>query len=77
MHPILGLFGGQDRGISPDDVHKFEQQMKSLGKKIDVTIYSDAGHAFENPNNKDGYREKDAADAWSKTVAFLDQTLKK
>jgi len=75
--PILGLFGGQDRGISPDDVHKFEQQMKSLGKKIDVTIYSDAGHAFENPNNKDGYREKDAADAWSKTVAFLDQTLKK
>jgi len=75
--PILGLFGGQDRGISPDDVHKFEQQMKSLGKKIDVTIYSDAGHAFENPNNKEGYREKDAADAWSKTVAFLDQTLKK
>ena len=75
--PILGLFGGQDRGISPDDVHKFEQQMKQLGKKIDVTIYPDAGHAFENPNNKGGYREKDAADAWNKTVAFLESTLKK
>ncbi len=23
--PILGLFGGQDRGITPDDVHKFER----------------------------------------------------
>jgi len=75
--PILGLFGGQDRGITPVDVHKFEQQMKELGKKIDVTIYPDAGHAFENPNNKGGYREKDAADAWSKTVVFLDNTLKK
>jgi carboxymethylenebutenolidase len=26
--PILGLFGGQDRGITPDDVHKFEAAMK-------------------------------------------------
>ncbi len=75
--PILGLFGGQDRGITPDDVHKFEQQMKQLGKKIDVKIYDDAGHAFENPNNKDGYRAADAADAWKRTVDFLAMTLKK
>jgi carboxymethylenebutenolidase len=75
--PILGLFGAQDRGITPDDVKAFEAAMKKQGKKIDVTIYPDAGHAFENPNNKDGYRPKDAQDAWNKTVAFLDSTLKK
>jgi carboxymethylenebutenolidase len=75
--PILGLFGAQDRGITPDDVNEFERQMKALGKKIDVTIYPDAGHAFENPNNKGGYREADANDAWNKTVAFLAETLKK
>ncbi|HUO26754.1 MAG TPA: dienelactone hydrolase family protein [Candidatus Aquilonibacter sp.] len=75
--PILGLFGAQDRGITPDDVHKFEATMKQLGKKIDVHIYDDAGHAFENPGNKAGYRAADAADAWSRTAAFLDQTLKK
>jgi carboxymethylenebutenolidase len=75
--PILGLFGAQDRGITPDDVHKFEAQMKQLGKKIDVKIYDDAGHAFENPNNKDGYRAADAADAWTRITAFLQSTLKK
>jgi len=75
--PILGLFGAQDRGITPDDVKKFGEQMDKLGKKIDVTIYHDAGHAFENPNNKDGYRPKDAQDAWEKTVAFFASTLKK
>ena len=75
--PILGLFGAEDRGITPDDVKKFEAQLKQLGKKIDVTIYPDAGHAFENPNNKDGYRPKDAADAWEKTVKFLAANLKK
>jgi carboxymethylenebutenolidase len=75
--PILGLFGGQDHGITPDDVHKFEATMKQLGKKIDVKIYDDAGHAFENPNNTNGYLPDDAADAWKRTVSFLAETLKK
>lgn len=75
--PILGLFGGQDRGITPDDVHKFETAMKQAGKRIDVKIYDDAGHAFENPDNKDGYRAADAADAWQRTIKFLADNLKK
>lgn len=75
--PILGLFGAQDKGITPDDVHKFEQTMKQLGKQITIKEYDDAGHAFENPNNKQGYREADAADAWKRTLDFLEATLKK
>ncbi len=75
--PILGLFGGQDRGITPDDVKQFQAAMEKLGKKIDVKIYPDAGHAFENPNNKQGYRAEDASDAWQRTVTFLAGTLKK
>ena len=74
--PILGLFGAQDHGITPDDVHKFEQALKQLGKKIDVTIYPDAGHGFENPNNKDGYRPADTADARKRTDEFLATMLK-
>jgi len=74
---ILGLFGGQDQGIPVADVKKFEQQLKDLGKSVSITIYPDAGHAFENPNNSAGYRAADAADAWSRTVDFLARTLKK
>jgi carboxymethylenebutenolidase len=74
---ILGLFGGQDRGIPVDDVKKFEQTLKQLGKKVEIVIYPKAGHAFENPNNKDGYRADDAADAWKRTTKFLADTLKK
>jgi carboxymethylenebutenolidase len=75
--PILGLFGAQDQGITPDDVHKFETAMKQQSKKIDIKIYDDAGHAFENPNNKTGYRPADATDAWQRTVDFLSENLKK
>lgn len=75
--PVLGLFGAQDQGIPPAVVNRFEQQMKSLGKTAEVKIYPDAGHAFENPNNKQGYRPEDATDAWKLTVAFLAEHLKR
>jgi carboxymethylenebutenolidase len=75
--PILGLFGAQDQGIPPADVREFAETLDHMGKKIEIKIYDDAGHAFENPNNKAGYREADAADAWKRTVAFFATTLKK
>jgi len=40
-------------------------------------IYPDAGHAFENPNNKTEYRADDTADAWKHITSFLAETLKK
>lgn len=74
---ILGIFGGKDRGIPPDSVNAFSDQLKKLGKTVDVHIYPDAGHAFENENNKSGYRAEDAKDAWQRTVTFLATYLKK
>jgi len=73
---ILGIFGGQDKGIPPADVNKFESQMKALGKTVDIHIFPDAGHAFQNPNNKTGYRADDAAQAWTLTTSFLAKYLK-
>ncbi|HLZ40543.1 MAG TPA: dienelactone hydrolase family protein [Candidatus Sulfotelmatobacter sp.] len=75
--PILGLFGAQDKGIPPEDVRKFGETLDHMGKKIEVKIYDDAGHAFENPNNKEGYRPADAANAWQRMVDFLAANLKK
>jgi len=75
--PILGIFGAQDRGIPVADVRKFGETLDNMGKKVEIKIYDDAGHAFENPNNKDGYRSADAADASKRTADFLAATLKK
>ena len=74
--PILGNYGALDRGIPPANVEAFETAAKAAGKSIDTKIYDGAGHAFENPNNKDGYRPEAAADAWNRTVAFLAKTFK-
>lgn len=74
---ILGNFGGQDKGILPSSVDAFAAEMKKLGNPPDVKIYPDAGHAFENPNNKTGYRSEDAASAHARIVTFLSSTLQK
>jgi len=74
---ILGNFGGQDRGITPEDVNAFSGALKKLGKPADIKIYPDAGHAFENPDNKAGYRAEDTADAKQRYENFFDATLKK
>jgi carboxymethylenebutenolidase len=74
--PVLGNFGAEDRGIPPSAVEAFEAAMKAAQKSIDVKIYDGAGHAFENPNNKLGYREAAANHAWARTLAFLNRTLK-
>lgn len=68
---ILGNYGALDKGIAAADVESFAASMKKLGKPVDVKIYPDAGHAFENPNNKAGYKAEDAADARGRSLKFL------
>lgn len=73
---ILGIFGGEDQGIPVADVRKFESELEALDKKVEIHIYPDAGHAFENPNNSKGYRADDAAKAEKVTQTFLAHDLK-
>jgi carboxymethylenebutenolidase len=73
--PVLGNFGAEDRGITPADVKAFEKTLKGLNRYVDFKIYEGAGHAFENPSNTTGYRPEAAADAWTRTLAFLHKVL--
>ncbi len=73
--PVLGSFGADDQGIPPEKVHAFEAAMKADGKVAEIKIYAGAGHAFENPNNKDGYRPEATADASQRAAAFFQKYL--
>ena len=73
---ILGNFGAQDRGITPKDVQAFAAAMAKLGHPVDVKEYSDAGHAFQNPDNKTGYLQADTADADQRMLKFFRRYLK-
>lgn len=72
--PILGIFGAQDRGIPVESVREFEMALQALGKTHEIVIYDNADHAFANPSGT-RYQPEAAADAWQRTLAFLDQHL--
>lgn len=74
--PILGDFGAEDRGIPAADIEAFAKAVRAAGKEIDVKIYPGAGHAFMNPNNKDGYVPEAAKDAWTRIDAFFAKHLR-
>jgi carboxymethylenebutenolidase len=75
---VLGNFGADDKGITPDKVKAFDSALKKAGKTADIKIYTGAPHAFANVNNPwGGYREAAAKDAWRRTLAFYDRELKR
>jgi carboxymethylenebutenolidase len=74
--PVLGNFGSADRGIPAEDVKKFGAELTKYGKLGDVKLYEGAGHAFMNPNNKEGYNAEAAQDAWGRIDRFFDRTLR-
>ena len=72
--PLLGFFGAEDGGIPVAGVQAFDQALDDLGKDAEIVIYEGAGHAFANPTG-DSFRAEPAADAWDRTLVFLDRTL--
>ena len=73
--PILGNFGAEDRGITPKDVADFEKTLKNMNRRVDLKEYDGAGHGFENSTNANAYRPEAAADAWARTITFLNKAL--
>lgn len=73
--PMLGNFGAEDKGIPPEAVNAFEAKMKAAGKSADIKIYDGAGHAFQNPNNTQGYRKDATEDADKRIDAFFRKQL--
>lgn len=71
---VLGIFGSQDKGITPESVKQFEENMQKAGKKVTVKMY-DAGHGFANPSNP-VYNKEATADAYKLSLNYLKDKLK-
>ncbi|MEK7650009.1 MAG: dienelactone hydrolase family protein [Patescibacteria group bacterium] len=73
--PVLGIFGDKDQAIPVEMVRTFESSLNTLGVKNEIHIYPGVGHAFANPSGMN-YAPNETKDAWAKTLAFLNASLK-
>jgi carboxymethylenebutenolidase len=61
--PVLGLYGAEDSGITPDQVEAMKERLKAAGKTTKFKIYPGAGHGFF-ADYRQSYRADVAKDAW-------------
>ena len=73
--PVLGIYAEKDTFVTPASARELEQQLKKLGKQIDVNIYPNTDHAFFNDTRPEVYNAEASADAWQRTVEFLRKHL--
>ena len=72
--PILGLFGNEDQGPSPEQVNQHEAELKKQGKDYEFHRYDGAGHGFIY-YDRPAYRQQQAMDAWGKIFDFFAKNL--
>ncbi len=72
--PILGLFGQEDQGPTPEQVAQHEAELKKYGKVYEFHLYPGAGHGFFY-YHRPAYRQEQAVDGWQKVFAFLEKYL--
>ncbi|MDR2240144.1 MAG: dienelactone hydrolase family protein [Zoogloeaceae bacterium] len=68
--PVLGLYGGQDQGIPPEQVAAMREAVAAAGKKAEIHVYPDAPHAF-HADYRPSYRKADAEDGWQRMMAWF------
>ncbi len=73
--PVLGLYAERDAYVPPTAVRQLEAKLKELGKPAEFHIYAGADHAFFNDERPDVYNKEAAADAWQRTISFLQTHL--
>lgn len=69
--PVIGFYGGLDKGNPKSDVEVMRAELKKDGKTgSHIYFYPDAHHGFF-ADYRASYNEKDAKDAWAKMLAFF------
>ena len=68
--PVLGLYGGADRGIPLETVERMRAALRAFGKNSSIHVYDDAPHAF-NADYRPSYRKEAADDGWRRMLAWF------
>ena len=69
--PVLGLYGGKDKGITAADVEAMRAALVKAGRtESELIVYPDADHGFL-ADYRPSYNEAASKDAWARLLAFF------
>ena len=68
--PVLGLYGGLDKGIPLDGVQKMQDELKKGKSKSEIVVFPNADHGFL-ADYRPSYNKEAAEDAWKKMLDWF------
>lgn len=68
--PVIGFYGGLDKGITLDNVTRMQEALKKERSKSEIIVYPNADHGFF-ADYRPTYNEQAAKDAWPKLLAWF------
>ncbi len=68
--PVLGLMGGDDPSIPPEDVEAFESALREAHVEHEIHTYPGAPHSFFDRKADEFVAA--SADAWARVLAFIE-----
>lgn len=72
---VLLHYAGLDDRIN-EGIPSYREALEAAGVEHTIHMYEGANHAFNNDTNAARYDREAAELAWSRTIAFFDETLK-
>lgn len=72
---LLLIYGEKDQGVPASGGRALEQQLRALGKDVELVVYPDADHAFFNDTRPAVHNPEAAADAWRRTLELFRRRL--
>lgn len=72
--PILLIYGENDKGVPPETGRELEQNLRNLGKNVEIVVYPNADHAFFN-DTRPVHNPTASADAWRRTLELFRRHL--
>lgn len=71
--PVLGLYGGQDKGITHDSVAQMRAALaegSAAARASEIVVYPDAGHGF-NADYRPSFNAAAAKDGWARMLGWM------
>ncbi len=68
---VLGHYAERDAYFTPEKAEELADDLRRLGKDVEIVIHPGADHAFFNDSHPEVYNAAEALAAWQQTVGFL------
>jgi carboxymethylenebutenolidase len=72
---VLGHYAEKDDFFTPEAANALAEQLRAMGKSVEIIVYPDTDHAFFNDTRPEVYDADAAHRLWDRTVEFFRSQL--